>query len=530
MSGRVTLSAIGVVAVLLAGAGAGRAQVPLQYHGGPYLEQFTVYPLFWGKWSPADKSAQQGYLRNLAAYLSGESAPAGEEPALEQYGVINVTIADFATAATQVSCAQEAGNPCVLSRDQIAGPKGGPLNPKSVIAEAQAAGKLPPFGPATLIMVFLPHNYTSECNGTPGDCGSYHSSESTSEFFAVVPQDEGTTPPLPQPTAFEVVSGHELFEAATDPAIDDFQGWDEVVDPCDDAAAITLPSALGGITIPAVSDNTNAGQCSTTGYVGMGELTAFGLSPADLQTQVTALLASGWHLHFLEGYALPGGVVRYDAVWRQAGNVGEVEDFGVSAAQLSSDDATNSALGYRLYLFQSHVIGATPYYNAVWRQTGSATPGWSPEYTLGLSYPEFLDKYANQFAAQEQLDFLAPYDNDGIIVYDAVWRPGTTAEAHVEGKTARGIGSAYRRLGPGWRYRLLISYSLGSTILLDAVWRPASHQEVSFVNKSFAYFQSQYNSLLAKGYRLYILNTGVNDNGKVAYSAVFRKGIFERPL
>ena len=78
---------------------AASSTTPLQYHGGPFLQTFEIYPLYYGNWSTTDITAQQTYVENLAAYMSGANAPAGEQPMTRQYGVDQVTVAAAATAS-----------------------------------------------------------------------------------------------------------------------------------------------------------------------------------------------------------------------------------------------------------------------------------------------------------------------------------------------------------------------------------------------------------------------------------------------
>ena len=54
---------------------------PLEYHGGPFLEKFEIYPLYYGTWTDAQIDAQQAYVVSLAAYMSGKNAP--ERPAAD---------------------------------------------------------------------------------------------------------------------------------------------------------------------------------------------------------------------------------------------------------------------------------------------------------------------------------------------------------------------------------------------------------------------------------------------------------------
>ena len=246
----------------------------LQYHGGPYLQTFEIYPLYYGDWAESDITARQNYVVNLAAYLSGVNAPASEQPMMKQYGVNQVTVAAAATANPKAT-------PKVLSRKELL----------KIISNNQASGKLPAFGPNTLIVVFPAHGFSvNGCNG----CGGYHASQSTSAFWAVIPADQE-----------QVVIAHEVFEASTDPAVNNFQGWDEAVDQCDSASPITL--SFG--PIPPAIDNTNGGTCSTSGYTSLAELQVYGWTYKDYRAKYDKLFPEGWRLYSLQAYVLSSNTV-----------------------------------------------------------------------------------------------------------------------------------------------------------------------------------------------------------------------------
>ena len=104
----------------------GWATTALQYHGGPFLQTFEIYPLYYGNWAKSDITTQQTYVVNLAAYLSGENAPASEQPMMKQYGVNQVTVAAAATASPNAK-------PKALSRSALL----------SIIHSNQKSGTLP---------------------------------------------------------------------------------------------------------------------------------------------------------------------------------------------------------------------------------------------------------------------------------------------------------------------------------------------------------------------------------------------------
>ncbi|SPF55501.1 hypothetical protein SBA4_7130001 [Candidatus Sulfopaludibacter sp. SbA4] len=253
-AGLPTAFAIGVLSLLPGGRCAwSQPHLPLQYQGGPILKSFKIYPLYYGDWSAADINFQQAFLTNLTAYISGAYAPAGEQPMLMQYGVNTATVAAAATADPTAA-------PKTLSRSDVI----------NIIHTNQAAGKLPAYGPNTVIFVFPAHGFDVSTGTPPTPCHGcgYHSSESPSELWAVVPADSGPT--------LQLVTAHEVFESATDSTVDSPpRGWvsldgSEAVDGCNDPIPaypfINLSLGPVAIQIPGAADNTQDGICSTTGY------------------------------------------------------------------------------------------------------------------------------------------------------------------------------------------------------------------------------------------------------------------------
>jgi hypothetical protein len=242
---------IGVL-ISLSGGALAQPHPPLQYQGGPVLQNFEIYPLYFGAWSDADIGAHHEYLVDLAAYMSGDGAPPGQEPVLWQYtGSAIVTVAGAKTT-------NPGATPHALTNSELV----------TIISNAQAASppKLPAYGLKRLLMVLPAHGFTLQ--GRPAG-SAYHASNSPSQFWAVVPYDSGPN--------INVVTAHEVFEAATDPS--DFNaplGWigtplaknpPEAVDGCNNPLSTYPFITLSFGQIPGAADNTQGGACSTTGYI-----------------------------------------------------------------------------------------------------------------------------------------------------------------------------------------------------------------------------------------------------------------------
>lgn len=473
------------------------AQKPLQYHGGPFLESFKIYPLYYGSWTKTEIADHHAYLASLAAYLSGVGAPAGQQPMTQQYGILSAAVAPAVTASPTAT-------PVVLH----------PADVRNIVHTNQAAGILPAYGPQTLIAIFPAHGFSVDgCSG----CGGYHSSESLASFYLVVPADQE-----------QAVIGHEIFEAAADPAVNNFQGWDEAVDQCDSAPNLGMSFGV----IPPVTDNTNGGQCSTTGYTSLDEIQVYGWTYADYRAKYNAIWPDGWRLYILQSYVVDGQVL-YNAVWRPMGNTPEIQYYEATFSAYKTEYDTLYPLGWRVSILDPYVMpDGTVRYNAVWRQ---GNLGEHQDYDV--DYSTYRTDYNTLWPENWRLYSLQSYVTPsavpaGQVNYDAVWHPGVLSEIQDYGWSYPSYRSNYNTLWTeGWRLYLLQSYVLfDGTVLYNAVFRPGNHGEIQDYGVTYSQFRSDYNTYWTEGWRLYILQTYVLSDGEVRYNAVWRQGTIDRPL
>src|SRR5262249_55571912 len=104
--------------------------------------------------------------------------------------------------------------------------------------------------------------------------------------------------------------------------------------------------------------------------------------------------------------------------------------------------------------------------------------------------------------------------------YDAVWRPGSSAEVQYYGLTRADLQKHYDDLWKkNYRIYLLNTYEENGQRLYDAVWRPGSSAEVQYYALTRADLQKHYDDLWKKNYRTYLLNTH-EKNGHRLYHAL----------
>jgi hypothetical protein len=482
--------ALGILGVAAGSAPVwGQAHAPLQYNGGPVLRTFKIYPLYYGDWSAAEITAQQNYLTGLTAYLSGKGEPAGQQPMMWQYGVNEASVA---TAAKDSPSAK----PVKLKRSDVL----------KIIHDNQSSGKLPSFGPATLIMVFPAKGFgLDNCNG----CG-YHSSESATSYWSVVPHDVGPNLPL--------VTAHEVFEASIDPADDNDRGWDEAVDGCSSIVSLSFGQ------IPGATDNTNNGTCSTTGYTSTDEIQVYGWKYADYRKKYDEMWPQGWRLYILQSYVTNGQVL-YNAVWRRWTG----DEFQVYGWQFNDFKKRYDELfpqGWRLYILQSYANNGQILYNAVWRR------GTTGEHqTYDTTYTNYRSQYDTLWTQNWRLQTLQSYVDGNQVAYNAVWRPGDSGEFQVYGWTYTDYRKRYDDLWKqSWRLYSLQAYVSNGQTLYNAVWRPGSMPEYQVYGYTYADYRKRYDELFPQGWRLYVLDSFVTGDGQVRYNAVWRIGTVDRPL
>jgi len=552
---RIAIGILSILVVVLPGwaqpkcpAGPGESEipcVPIQYHGGPFLQTFTIHPLYFGKWSKADIDTQQAFLTNLTGYISGENAPAGEQPVLKQYGVNSASVAAPVMASTELEPSKYVSS--CLART-IGTYKHAPPLPAvpgnlyfcdipQIIATNQAAKILPAYGPQTLIMLFPATGFNLDPTCA---CLGYHSSLSSSSFFGVVaPGPFGTgVPYYGAISKFQVVTSHEVFEASTDPADNSFNAWDEVADQCNTFVTLNWPGGVK-LQIAAILDDTSDNSCTTSGYSSLAEIQTYGSSYASYKAQYDTLWTQGWRLYILQSYVLENGNVLYNAVWRPSGDIGEIQQYGVTFDEYKSKYDTIFPEGWRVYILQAYVLpDGQVLYNAVYRQGNSRETQ-----VYGVTYDEFRSQYNEMYPSPEywRLYILQSYvTTGGEVLYNAVWRQpdqnvsscACDNETQVYQWTYPDYRTDYNTLWTeGWRLYILDSYVRSTgTVDYNAVWRPANHGEIQIYGATYTEYRVKYDTLWTEGWRLYSLTTYVLPGNYVRYDAVWRQGTINRPL
>ncbi len=253
---------------------------------------------------------------------------------------------------------------------------------------------------------------------------------------------------------------------------------------------------------------------------GTAETQVYGWSYGDYRQKYDSLWPQGWRLSILQAYVLNSQVL-YNAVWRQSGNLPEIQVYGWSYGDYRQKYDGLWPQGWRLYILQAYVLNGQVLYNAVWRQSGNL----AEIQVYGWSYGDYRQKYDSLWPQGWRLYVLQAYVLNGQVLYNAVWRQsGSLAEIQVYGWSYGDYRQKYDGLWPqGWRLYVLQSYVLNGQVLYNAVWRQSGGlSEIQVYGWSYGDYRQKYDGLWAQGWRLYVLDAYVL-NSQVRYNAVWRQ-------
>ncbi len=204
---------------------------PPTYGGGPILQP-EIVSIYWGNFTATQISNQQAYLQGLTTYISGSTAPQGQEPTIWQYGVRGARVGSYKADTTLPSHGGQSGH--AIDSDI-----------RAEITKLQGQG-LPAYSAERVFVVFTsgitfdsgtgnypPGSGNGYC-GTPGagsDCFcGYHSNIANNQWYGLVPfpyiPSGGTNSceangqsPFDVTGVWQMITSHEVSEAATDPAV-----------------------------------------------------------------------------------------------------------------------------------------------------------------------------------------------------------------------------------------------------------------------------------------------------------------------
>ncbi len=244
------------------------------------------------------------------------------------------------------------------------------------------------------------------------------------------------------------------------------------------------------------------------------EIQIYGWKYKDYRKKYDELWPEGWRLHILQAYVLNNEVL-YNAVWRP-GTSPEYQIYGATYKEYRKRYDELWPEGWRLYILQAYVLNDQVLYNAVWR------PNISPEYQLyGATFQEYKKRYEELYPKEWRIHISQSYVLNNRVLYNAVWRPCANLPEHqIDGVAYKTYRKTYDELWPqGWRLHLLQSYVLNNQVLYNAVWRLGSSSEshspeIQVYGWKYKDYRKKYDELWNQGLRRQMLDTNDDEAEK----------------
>jgi len=180
-----------------------------------------------------------------------------------------------------------------------------------------------------------------------------------------------------------------------------------------------------------------------------------------------------------------------------------VTDQDVKALQDKIVSAVTSAIATHVNLFDA--IGACFTGNCQDDQIGAAK--------FFFTHTQFEQSVGSPIALKQHWANEGDWTLSGSVtvtkrLYDAVWRPGTSAEVQFYGQRFADYQKHYDDLWKkNFRIYLLNTYEENGHLLYDAVWRPGTNGETQFYQLGSSDYQKEYDQLWKAGSRIELLNT-----------------------
>jgi Bacterial tandem repeat domain 1 len=177
---------------------------------------------------------------------------------------------------------------------------------------------------------------------------------------------------------------------------------------------------------------------------------------------------AGYLLMDISAYPIDGAV-RYAAIWEKNGGPLRKSEHLQTAAQLTSNNATYSQLGYRLKILEPYESAGQARYAAIWEQvTGSV----ERKYSTQLSAAQYNTEYTTLTQQGYRLLMIDGYTLGGVEYFATVWDKAVGAELQprVQMTSAQYQSNFTTFASLGYRLKHVSAYKLGAADRFAAIW------------------------------------------------------------
>lgn len=209
------------------------------------------------------------------------------------------------------------------------------------------------------------------------------------------------------------------------------------------------------------------------------------------------LNALGYAIVELNAYALPGGAVRYNAIWKKGVSTDRRWVAGWASEHFWPKYNELTEAGYCLDVFNAFSVPGDFRYNAVWRRCGTK-PGFTPS----LEAQWLAEDVARNAAQGRHLKHLSSRVQNGFHLYTVLYTPQGDYQPWIAGWEQGHLAAEEARLrAQGYGLKELQATVLGSNqVRYDAVWTKSSAPRPARWGHTQGDFQVALDTLEQQGY------------------------------
>jgi len=256
-------------------------------------------------------------------------------------------------------------------------------------------------------------------------------------------------------------------------------------------------SSETGITPPA--ENTASTVQAYTVTPGAPWVARHGMTAADYQTEFNTMVAQGYRLTYVSGYAVNGQAL-YAAIWEKSSGAAWVAKHGLTAAQYQTEFNTQAAAGYHLVLVNGYTVNGVDYYAALWDK--SSVGPWEAHH--GMSAAQYQTTFNTLVAQGYRLRHVSGYGANGNQEFAAIWEKASgPAWIAKNGLTAAQYQAEFNaQVAAGYHLTLVNGYPVGNDVRYVAIWEQGGVAPwQAHHGMSSADYQQTFNDLRYQGYR-----------------------------
>jgi polyglycine hydrolase-like protein len=233
---------------------------------------------------------------------------------------------------------------------------------------------------------------------------------------------------------------------------------------------------------------------------GPATIARHGMTSAQYQAEVDALVKKGFRPVYVSGYGI-NGKDYYAAIWEERSSPAWVARHRMTSDEYQQEFKKFATQGYRLVHVSGYDVGSTPYYAAIWEK-GSG-PAWVARH--GMTSAEYQQEFNTRLGQGYRLVEVSGYAIGGKERFAAIWTKGAgPAWTARHGMTSDQYQTAFNDLGKkGYRLVHVSGYGVGGIDYYAAIWEKKSGPAWMARHRMTAdAYQEEFDFLTKDGYRL----------------------------